>query len=53
MNFVYRKATISDSEKITELFEKMLRAIYHIQDVEGYKKCSPDWDSCSVQFRRI
>ena len=37
MDFIYRKATISDSERIAELFEEMLRAIYHTQDVEGYE----------------
>ena len=37
MDFVYRKATISDSERIAELFEEMLRAIYYTQDVEGYE----------------
>ena len=36
MGFVYRKATISDSERIAGLFEEMLRTIYHTQDVEGY-----------------
>ena len=35
MDYVYRKATISDSERIAELFEEMLRTIYHTQDVEG------------------
>jgi len=29
MDFVYRKATISDSERIAELFKEMLRTIYH------------------------
>ena len=37
MGFVYRKATISDSERIAGLFEEMLRTIYHTQDVEGYE----------------
>ena len=37
MGFVYRKATISDSERVAGLFEEMLRTIYHTQDVEGYE----------------
>ena len=37
MNFVYRKAELSDSGRIAELFEEMLRTIYHTEDVEGYK----------------
>ena len=37
MDYVYRKATISDSERIAELFEEMLRTIYHTQEVEGYE----------------
>ncbi len=35
MDFVYRKAKLSDSERIAELFEEMLRTIYHTKDVEG------------------
>ena len=37
MDFVYRKAKLSDSERIAELFEEMLRTIYHTKDVEGYE----------------
>ena len=37
MDLVYRKAEFSDSKGIAELFEEMLRAIYHTEDVEGYK----------------
>ena len=37
MDYVYRKATISDSERIAELFEEMLRTVYQTNEVEGYK----------------
>ena len=37
MSFLFRKAECSDSEKIAELFEEMLRTIYHTNDVEGYE----------------
>ena len=37
MDFVYRRAKLSDSRRIAELFEEMLRTIYHTEDVEGYK----------------
>ncbi len=37
MDFVYRKAELSDSKRIAELFEEMLRTIYHTEDVEGYE----------------
>ena len=37
MSFVYRKAELSDSRRIAELFEEMLRTIYQTEDVEGYK----------------
>ena len=38
MRFVYRKAESSDSGRIAELFEEMLRTIYHTKDVEGYEE---------------
>ena len=34
MGFVYRKATISDSERIAGLFEEMLRTIYHTENAD-------------------
>ena len=37
MEFIYRKAEKPDSKRIAELFEEMLRTIYHTEDVEGYK----------------
>lgn len=37
MEFVYRKAELSDSGRIEELFIEMLRTIYHTNDVEGYE----------------
>ena len=37
MDFVYRKAKSTDSERIAELFEEMLRTIYHTEDVKGYE----------------
>ncbi|MBR6403386.1 MAG: GNAT family N-acetyltransferase [Eubacterium sp.] len=37
MEFVYRKAELSDSPKIAELFIEMLRTIYNTNDVEGYE----------------
>ena len=37
MDFVYRKAVLSDSKRIAELFEEMLKTIYHTQDVKGYE----------------
>ena len=37
MDFVYRKARLSDSGRIAELFEEMLKTIYHTEDVEGYE----------------
>ena len=37
MDFVYRKAVLSDSGRIAELFEEMLRTIYHTNDVKGYE----------------
>ncbi len=37
MDFVYRKAKLSDSKRIAELFEEMLRTIYHTEDVKGYE----------------
>ena len=37
MDFLYRKAEKSDSERIAELFIEMLRTIYNTDDVEGYK----------------
>lgn len=36
MDFVYRKAESSDSPRIAELFEEMLRTICHTNDVKGY-----------------
>ena len=37
MDFIYRKAEPADSARIEELFEEMLRTIYHTDDVEGYE----------------
>ena len=37
MEIVYRKAESSDSPRIAELFEEMLRTIYHTNDVKGYE----------------
>ena len=37
MDYVYRKAELSDSKRIAELFEEMLRTIYHTKDVEEYE----------------
>ena len=37
MDFVYRKAVLSDSGRIAELFREMLRTIYHTGDVKGYE----------------
>ena len=37
MEFVYRKAKFSDSKRIAELFEEMLRTIYHTKEVDGYE----------------
>ena len=37
MNLVYRKAELSDSKRIAELYEEMLRTVYHTKDVEGYE----------------
>ena len=37
MELVYRKARISDSKRIAELFGEMLRTIYHTDDVKGYE----------------
>ena len=34
MGFVYRKATISDAERIAGLFEEMLRTIYHTENAD-------------------
>ena len=38
MEIVYRKAESSDSKRITELFEEMLRTVYHTETVEGYEE---------------
>lgn len=38
MDFVYRKAELSDSKRIAELFEEMLRTVYHTEDVKGYEE---------------
>ena len=37
MDFVYRKAEAADSRRIAELFEEMLRTVYHTKDVKGYE----------------
>ena len=37
MEIVYRKAESSDSPRIAELFEEMLRTIYHTNDMKGYE----------------
>ena len=37
MEFIYRKAEKSDAKRIAELFEEMLRTIYHTDDVKGYE----------------
>ena len=37
MDFLYRKAELSDSKWIAELFKEMLETIYHTKDVEGYE----------------
>ena len=37
MKFVYRKAELSDSKRIAELFIEMLRIIYNTNDVDGYE----------------
>ena len=37
MDFLFRKAENSDSERIAELFIEMLRTIYNTNDVEGYE----------------
>ena len=37
MDVVYRKAESPDSGRIAELFEEILRTIYHTEDVEGYE----------------
>ena len=37
MEFIYRKAEKPDSGRIAELFEEMLRTIYHTDDVKGYE----------------
>ena len=37
MEFIYRKAEKTDSGRIAELFEEMLRTIYHTDDVKGYE----------------
>ena len=37
MKFVYRKAELSDSKRIEELFIEMLRTIYNTNDVDGYE----------------
>ena len=37
MKFVYRKAELSDSKRIAELFIEMLRTIYNTNDVDGYE----------------
>ena len=42
MEFVYRKAEKSDSGRIAELFEEMLRTIYRTDDVKGYEDGYPD-----------
>ena len=38
MEFIYRKAELSDSERISELFIEMLKTIYNTDDVEGYEE---------------
>ena len=37
MKFEYRKAELSDSKRIAELFIEMLRTIYNTNDVDGYE----------------
>ncbi len=37
MEFEYRKAELSDSKRIAELFIEMLRTIYKTNDVDGYE----------------
>ena len=37
MKFEYRKAELSDSKRIAELFIEMLRTIYKTNDVDGYE----------------
>ena len=37
MNYVLRKATSADAIRIEKLFVEMLKAIYHTDDIEGYK----------------
>ena len=37
MPLIYRIAESSDAVRIAELFEEMLRTIYHTQDVQGYE----------------
>ncbi len=37
MEFVYRKAIQADSQRISELFEEMLRTIYHTPEAKGYE----------------
>ena len=37
MKFEYRKAELSDSKRIEELFIEMLRTIYNTNDVDGYE----------------
>ena len=42
MDLVYRKAKLSDSKRIAELFKEMLTTIYHVKNVEGYEDGYPD-----------
>ena len=37
MDPIFRKAELSDSKRIAELFEEMLGTIYHTNDVKGYE----------------
>ena len=37
MDYVLRKAKLADTIRIEELFVEMLKAIYHMDDVEGYE----------------
>ena len=37
MDYVLRKAKLSDAIRIEELFVEMLKAIYHTDDAEGYE----------------
>ena len=37
MDFVYRKAELSDSPSIAKLFEEMLRTVYRTNDVKRYE----------------